>query len=334
MLREIRPDYDDCEAAYANPGGTASIVGSVFGLPEGSTLFTASFFGGASSYSEVSPDTVLDLAGSVNISYVNPVLLANLGMAGLRNYGTGTLSDSFDSLYPDYQHVFNISVTFTTGPIAFNLLHSFTGGTDGGFPYAGVTMDKAGKLYGTTSSGGTGNGTAFRLSYRGSGWVFTPVYSFQGGSDGSSPEAKVTLGPDGALYGTTYEGGGSGCGGSGCGTIFSLRPSSRACKAALCPWTETVLYSFSGGPDGANPLAEVIFDQAGNLYGTTAAGGLGGGTVFELIHRGSGWTKQVLYNFMGGTDGRYPAAGLIFDQMGNLWGTTVNGGSLGQCGTV
>ena len=112
----------------------------------------------------------------------------------------------------------------------------------------------------------------------------------------------------------------------GYGVVYELTPSGSG-------WTESVLYSFSGS-DGAHPYNGVIFDNAGNLYGTTQAGGLGGyGTVFELMHSRTGWTENVLYNFQGGSDGGYPYAGLIFDQSGNLYGATSNGGS-GGGGTV
>jgi uncharacterized repeat protein (TIGR03803 family) len=212
----------------------------------------------------------------------------------------------------------------------YNVIHTFTGGGDGGNPEAGLTMDQAGNLYGTASvGGGSGNGTAFKLSKKGSGWVFTPLYSFQGPPDGATPEARVIFGPGGSLYGTTYFGGG------GVGTVFSLKPYPTACKTALCGWQGTVLYSFTGGNDGRNPaLGDLIFDQAGNLYGTTSDGGAYGyGTAFELVPSQGGWTEKILYSFTGGNDGSQPFAGLIFDNAGNLYGTTVYGGTYGW-GTV
>jgi uncharacterized repeat protein (TIGR03803 family) len=331
----LPPGLSHCQAGYANPGGSASIVGSVFGLPNGSSLLAASFFGGATSAADNNlGEFIGGFTGSIDISYINPVILANLGMAGLPNQGSGVLSDQ---IYEDYQAMtnsFTVSVTFTPGSV--NVIHSFTNGSDGGGPYAGLTMDKAGNLYGTTSEGGVaGYGTVFRLTNKGSGWIFTPIYSFQGGSDGASPQAKVIVGPDGSLYGTTAAGGGSGCNQSlGCGTVFNLRPSPTACKTALCPWNETVLYNFVGGNDGATPEAELVFDHAGNLYGTTYAGGQNkGGTVFELTPSGSGWTESVLYTFSGFGNGLYPAAGVIFDPAGNLYGTTAGGGQGGN-GTV
>ena len=331
----LPPGLSQCEAMYANPGGDGSIVGSVFGLPSGSTLLTNTFLGGANSAVDNNLGEFIQwFQGSINISYIDPVILGNLGMTGLPNYGSGVLYDQF---YEDYQALtnsFTVSVTFTPG--GADVLHSFSNGSDGGSPYAGLTMDKAGNLYGTTSEGGTvGFGTVFRVSNKGSRWVFTPLYSFHGGNDGANPRARVIIGADGTLYGTTTAGGGSGCYQNlGCGTVFNLKPSPTACKTALCPWTETVLYRFTGGIDGATPEAEVIFDHGGNLYGTTYAGGQNGaGAVFELTPAGSGWTENVLYSFSGFGGGLNPAAGVIFDPAGNLYGTTSSGGQGGN-GTV
>ncbi len=214
----------------------------------------------------------------------------------------------------------------------FKVLYNFTGGPDGGYPVAGLTMDRGGNLYGTIGFGGAnGHGAVFKLSHQGSGWVFNLLYSFQAGYDGADPEARVILGPDGSLYGTTFYGGGYGCSGGGCGTIFKLRPQPRACLTAFCPWTETVLYRFSGGYDGSNPVGDLIFDQAGNLYGTTISGGMAGchdgcGLVYELTPSNGFWAETVLYSFTGGNDGGGPNGGVIFDQRGNLYGVTSWGG--------
>jgi uncharacterized repeat protein (TIGR03803 family) len=225
----------------------------------------------------------------------------------------------------------------------FNVLHNFTGGMDGSSPYAGLSLDQAGNLYGTTSAGGSGYGAVFELSRKGSGWVFRPLYSFAGGGDGEGPVARVVVGPNGTLYGTTYAGGVSGCsGGYGCGTVFNLRPSPTVCRAVLCPWIQTVLYRFNGGSDGANPLfGDMVFDPSGNLYGTTENGGgvgcsgSGCGTVFELSPIAGGWTEKILYRFTGeGSDGANPYAGVTFDRGDvHLYGTTNSGGTASN-GTV
>ena len=238
----------------------------------------------------------------------------------------------------------------------FSVIHQFSGGQDGASPDAGLTMDAAGSLYGTASSGGDtggncatdqgGCGTVFKLAHKGSGRIFDPLYSFQGGNDGANPFARVIIGSDGSVYGTTRQGGGSGCGGSGCGTVFRLRPPATACKTALCPWTETVLYRFTGGSDGAVPSnGDLVFDKAGNLYGTTLQGGSGscnGGTcgvVYKLTPSNGEWTESVLYSFTGGSDGGNPNAGVIFDKVGNLYGAATYGGNLAcnapyGCGTI
>ena len=229
----------------------------------------------------------------------------------------------------------------------FTVIHSFTGGGDGSYPASNLVMDKAGNLYGTTGGGGNPGcggycGTVFRLKYLNSGWVLTPLYRFQGGSDGSEPLAGVVVGPDGSLYGTTAEGGGGTCSdGAGCGTVYKVRPSPTQPRTPLDPWNETVLYRFSGGADGARPQSDLVLDKAGNLYGTTYAGGqfgtycsIGCGVAFELTPSGGTWTGSVIHAFAGyNQDGQFPTSGMIFDAAGNLYGTTFQGGTIGN-GTV
>ena len=207
------------------------------------------------------------------------------------------------------------------------VLHSFTGGADGEYPEAGLTMDGAGNLYGTASEGGPEhNGVVFRLSRAGSGWVLTPLYSFGADPDGAFPYGGVVIGPDGGLYGTTSHGGQHGQ-----GTVYRLRPSPRGCHSVSCPWEETVLYSFTGGDDGATPgWGNLVFDHAGNLYGTTVSGGYTmNGVAFELTQSNGGWTESVLWNFIR-QEGNTPTSGLIFDSSGNLYGTTSRAGPLGN----
>ncbi|MFZ0311870.1 MAG: choice-of-anchor tandem repeat GloVer-containing protein [Candidatus Korobacteraceae bacterium] len=237
----------------------------------------------------------------------------------------------------------------------FQVLHSFAGGRPGADPYSGLTMDRAGNLYGTTAYGGLtgscfeglGCGTVFKLTRAGSGWTLNPLYTFLGGNDGAFPEARVILGSDGSLYGTTAGGGGGTCTTvyySGCGTVFKLIPAATACRGALCPWTETVLYRFTGSADGANPFyGDLVFDHAGNLYGTASIGGVlscpagngkGCGVVFKLTPSSGGWTESVLYSFAGRPDGAFPYSGVIFDSAGNLYGTTYWGGADTNYGTV
>jgi uncharacterized repeat protein (TIGR03803 family) len=158
-------------------------------------------------------------------------------------------------------------------------------------------------------------------------------------ADGGAPQGKLVLDSSGNLYGTTA-GGGSNCQQNdegGCGTVFELSPTQNG------NWTETVLYSFcindvQGCPDGYEPTSALIFDNAGNLYGTTQGGGAYGlGTVFELsppANRGGSWTEAVLWGFGAPGDGAVPVSDLIFDASGNLYGTTSGGGAYVGWGTV
>ena len=216
----------------------------------------------------------------------------------------------------------------------FSVLHYFSGGSDGANPVAGVTVAGPGLLYGTTSAYGssTNLGTVFKLTQRGSNWILDPLNVFTGfpdeAPDGSYPQAGVVIGPNGALYGTTANGG-VGNGGFGWGTVFEVQPPATACKTAICYWNETILHAFAGRPsDGGFPEnGNVVFDQAGNMYGTASTQGADGcGIVWELSPSGVGWTENVLYNFTDGADGCDPYSGLTFDSAGNLYGVTPQGG--------
>ena len=206
----------------------------------------------------------------------------------------------------------------------YTVLHNFTGGVDGQNPSAGVVIDRAGNLYGTTYYGGTSpdSGAAFKLARKGNSFVFTPLHSFNGVTDGSNPYA-VTIGPDGALYGTTE----IGADGYQPGTVYSLRLPATACKSALCPWNVSLVYQFpDGGQNGGHPDSPPIFDQTGNMFGATP-GDIGYGNVYELQPSGGGWIQSVLYAFTGGSDGSVPHDGVIRDQAGNLYGVTYRGGA-------
>ena len=159
----------------------------------------------------------------------------------------------------------------------FSALHGFGSNNDGANPMAGVTIDRAGHIYGTTNgSVGSCCGTVWRLSENHGAWVYTVLYKFRGASDGKNPAAKVTVGPDGAIYGTTLFGGGTGCNHDGCGIVFKLNPPPRFCHNILCTWNETILHHFDDNPaQGVLPWADVVFDADGNLYGTAAGGGTG-----------------------------------------------------------
>jgi uncharacterized repeat protein (TIGR03803 family) len=211
------------------------------------------------------------------------------------------------------------------------VLHSFPASpTDGEDPYAGVIIDAAGNLYGTTQQGGAyGYGTVFELiPTSGGAWAEKLLHSFKDdGTDGENPFAGLVLDAAGNLYGTTAGGGTY----NNSGTVFELTPAGDG------SWTETVLHDFNNnGMDGFSPEASLTFDRAGNLYGTTQHGGAyDEGTVFELTPtNGGSWTETVLHSFAGSPDdGANPMAGLVFDASGILYGTTNSGGTY-TSGTV
>ncbi len=202
----------NCAASYGTPGGNVSIVGSVFGLPAGSTLLTASFQG---AYSRNDENRSAYYEGSIVVSFINPVILQHLGLSGSLNYGTGTLQDQYISQYDNNGiEMFGVYVSFGAAS-SYSVIHNFTGGVDGAAPSAGLTIDSAGNFYGTAWAGGAGSGTAFKLIRKGSGWTFNPLYSFAGGNDGSHPGSPVIIGSDGSIYGTTEDGGSGKCYSSG-----------------------------------------------------------------------------------------------------------------------
>ena len=204
----------------------------------------------------------------------------------------------------------------------YTVLYSFTGLKDGGEPYGGLRLDPAGNLYGTTLYGGThpcidlGCGVVFKLDTTGKETV---LFNFNGGASGARTVAGLIRDSQGNLYGTTDVGGDNRC----CGTVFKLDTAG----------TYTVLRSFKSHPDASRPLAPLLRDAAGNLYGTTWLGGLyDNGAVFKVDTSGN---ETVLYSFTGKTDGMWPLAGLIRDDSGNLYGTTELGGNLhGGCGSL
>jgi uncharacterized repeat protein (TIGR03803 family) len=243
------------------------------------------------------------------------------------------------------------------------VLYSFQGGTDGALPAGGVVFDMAGNLYGATVNGGSSScpspgqcGTVFQLAppaKRGGAWTETVLYVFKGHvyNDGATPGGGLVIDEAGNLYGTTGYGGSGSCvllgTAVGCGTVYELSPPAQKGGA----WNETVLYSFPTAKQGYLPNGDLVFDSAGNLYGATMFGGGFGttcdpfyqycGSVFKLSSpktKGGKWTERVLHGFAGGTDGANPNGGLVLDSKGDLYGTTVWGGSTGcdgpGCGTA
>jgi len=293
--------------------------------------------------------TVSDGAGTVGPANVTGITIACLNnmtllysfagypSSGVNPYAGLVQADNGD-LYgtSEIGGASNLGAVFAVDPSAGteSLVHSFVGNlTDGTYPYAPLTKDKAGNLYGTTETGGsyvqcspaqvceTNYGSVFKINP--TTGVETLLYSFKGNAgsynDGAYPYAGLILASDGYLFGTTEQGGSAGN-----GTVYRVNPKSGAGVA---------LHSFAGGTgDGANPYAGLVQASDGNLYGTTKQGGAAGnGTVFR-INPATG-AESIVYAFLGGSDGASPYAGLVQAKDGNLYGTTGAGGASGA-GTV
>lgn len=278
------------------------------------------------------------------------------GMDG--GFPTGLISDAAGNLYgvaeADGKTGDCCGTAYKLSPVSggwkFAILHKFSGGLGGSQPAGSFAMDAAGNLFGITRQGGIGAkpclstcGLVYELSPQPDGsWAFSVLYNFQGNTvgDGKFPNAGLILDSAGNLYGTTGGGGlvtrRAQCGSDGCGTVFKLTPGSGG-------WSESVLYRFSGHFDGAFPQSTLLFD-GGNLKGTTLQGGGGPcstgpgangcGTIFELVPSDGSWVEHILYRFQG-PDGEFPGD-LHHDALGNLYGTTSEGGTLtfSCCGTA
>jgi uncharacterized repeat protein (TIGR03803 family) len=206
-----------------------------------------------------------------------------------------------------------------------SVIHAFTGGNDGSGPGAPVVFDKAGNLYGMTPTGGAdGAGVIFELRPANGVWQFRVIHTFTGGADGLGGSAgRLIFDAAGNIYGVSTVGGVNQL-----GTVFEM-------KMHQGTWVLKTLYAFTDTPDGALPYGGLIFDRAGNLYGTTYyAGANDFGTVYKLTHSNGSWSEQVLYSFKGGRDGGSPISTLVSDAKGNLYGTTSDGGSGCSCGTI
>lgn len=259
-------------------GGTFG-AGTVFEVTSGGKESVLYSFQGTGDGNEPQSDLVLDSGGNV--------------------YGTASLGGA-----SGYGTAFKVA---STG--ALTVLHSFGGGADGQYPYAGVVLDSSGNIYGTTGGDSAKTwGTVFKISPSG---TETVLYSFQGGTDGAVPMAPVVLDSSGNLYGTTFYGG------AGYGVVYKVGPNGG----------ETVLYTFAGGADGEYPMGRLVLDSANNVYGTTNQGGeYDYGTVFEVSSSGK---KTTLHSFKSKkeSDGAYPGAGLVGDSKNGFYGTTSKGGA-------
>ncbi len=323
-------------------------AGNLYGTTSGDTQIYE--FGSGCALAD-SCGTVFKLSPNSNGTWTETVL-HDFGAMGDGGFPLGrVVFDKSGNLYgtTEYGGTGQYGIVFELSPAeggawTENILYNFTDETDGGLPVAGVALDAAGNVYGTTSAGGDincdndqgyqpyGCGTVFELTPNSNGsWTESVLQSFNW-DNGALPLGNIILDAQGNIYGTTQFGPGLNCS-AGCGTVFKLAASNGS-------WTYSIVYTFAGGSDGQDPASGLVEDSNGNFYGTTAAGGstsgcsYGCGTVFELTPtRGLAWTEKVLHSFGGsasfpnGSDGNNPLAGVILDSAGNLYGTASLGGS-------
>jgi uncharacterized repeat protein (TIGR03803 family) len=282
-------------------------------------------------YGTTTLGTVFELTPHSNNKWGLEVVHRFDGSDGSDPMSTATM-DSSGNLYGTtvfggahgYGTVFELSPG--TGGWKETILHSFGFNKHGCCPWAGVTMDSAGKLYGTAS-------VAFELSPGSEGWKEIVLHTFSDqGNDGYEPYAGLIRDAIGSLYGTTQHGGGSKNCDGGCGTVYQLAPATDG------KWKEHILHRFGSSGDGAFPgVGALVLDSAGNVYGTTQIGGPAGyGIVFKLARTANGgWKETILHSFADDSNGGYVAAGVVFDPAGNLYGTTGGGGDPNcGCGVV
>jgi uncharacterized repeat protein (TIGR03803 family) len=292
--------------------------GVVFKLASSGDLWTESVlytFGGGSDGAWPMGNLVMDKDGN---------------LYGTTEYGGN--ETCLHGLLPGCGTVFELSPG-ADGEWTKTVLHSFQG-SDGDSPGAGLIMDPAGNLYGTTAGSVSFDpGLVFRLVHTANGWNEEVLYRFRGGADGSNPEAPLIFDKSYNLYGTTQYGGTGACARysySGCGVVFQLsRVNGRV--------EETVVHDFQGDlGDGIYPVAGLMFDKQGGLYGTTTEGGVGGwcngagcGTVFRIVKTVNDKVREtVVHSFLPLTgDGMNPSAGLVSDALGNVYGNTSSGGA-------
>lgn len=330
----------DSEAVLYNfPGGAAGEAPQGLIFDASGNLYGTTQSGGANGFG-----TIFKVSPVAGGGWTETVLYSFVGGAGGQEPQGCLIFDAAGNLYgtawggTDNNGVV-FKLTSTKNGWKETVLHTFTAGSDGGFPYSGLAIDAAGNLYGTTAGGGKSDcfdgdcGVVYKLSFvAGAGWKETVLHSFTG-TDGAFPYATPLLDASGNLYGTTTYGGWISqkgfCGREGCGVVYKLSPTSGG-------WKETVLHTFIDGPqDGGLPAAGLVWDAAGNLYGATSGGGSyiicengsGCGVVFELSPTANGtWTETMLHRF-NGRDGAHPYGTPVFDSAGNLYGPTGSGGN-------
>lgn len=200
---------------------------------------------------------------------------------------------------------------------AVTVLHAFTGGADGASPYGGVALDGIGNMYGTSSNGALGSGTVWKIDSFG---TFSVLHAFTGLADGANPGAGPTLDANGNLFGTCYAG----------ASIAGAYPQGCLWKVSNAG-VFSVVHTFTGGVDGADPFASPTFDANGNMFGTTGYGGANfDGTLWKVDTNG---VFSVVHTFSGTSDGSIPGSTVTFDPSGNMFGTASSGGA-NSFGTV
>jgi uncharacterized repeat protein (TIGR03803 family) len=290
-------------------------------------LLTAS--GAAASENNLSPAAEPRLRGSEQVLYTFDGADGTWPVGGLAVDRSGTLYGS-----TDYGGPLNTGVIFGLTPYRSHynertLYYQGLGRIEGGNFTAGIYADAHGDLY-TPGAYGRGMGGVLKVSpiKAGLGVYYKPstAYSFDGSVAGNEDYGALIAGKNGLLFGTSYNGGNTGCYGAGCGTVYALVPSKSG-------YSGSAIHTFEGGTDGAEPFGYLIEDSNGALYGTTSWGGnsqcfLGGcGTVYKLTPTASGYVESILYSFVGSpNDGQFPHSSLVADSGGALYGTTYNGG--------
>jgi uncharacterized repeat protein (TIGR03803 family) len=327
-----------------NDGGSPQ--GTLVADRNGALYGTTTFGGGGCFYG---CGTVFKLTKSGS-GYIESILYRFTGGNDGQGPGSGVIADASGALYGTTEYggdsagdgtVFKLTPSGST--YVESVLYRFKGGTDGDGPLAGLTMDRAGDLYGATllggnspacGSGGSGNvgcGTIFELRRSGSAYTERVIYRFQSGADGATPGSPpIVVGRD--MYGTAATGGGNPhCGGApinpGCGTVYKLSRSGKR-------WKFIALYTFKGTPsDAANPFAGLVAGSNGALYGVGQYGGSANqGAAYELHSASS--SEHVLHSFTGGSDGSYPTPTLSVSRAGTLYGTSEYGGGPANAGVV
>ncbi len=342
--------------------GDSSTVGSRYrvlyrflGSPDGSepyagltmdaagNLYGTTYVGGAEgTVFRLTPGSKGQWTENVLFDFSNPSVSGGFPIGGVTLDTAGNVYGTSDPGAGNNGVVWELTPS-SSGFWNVDVLHTFSGYEDGGQPWAAPIFDQTGNLYGTAMLGPIDpgqDGMVYQLTPSNGVWQETIFPGFASRKDGVETGAELVFDKAGNLYSTT-QWGGTGCKPMGCGTVFKMTKTNGQ-------WAQTSIYAFKGGTDGANPTSAVVFDKDGNLYGTTAVGGIGPcviegipgcGTVFKLTPRPNGqWKKTLIYSPDGSAGGGL-FGGVVFDKAGNLYGTTTFYGIASQnclagCGSV